>query len=89
MKGCLFDENKKVFFIHEKDYNKTFQIEQNMTYRFIILYNENYYYSFRTSDILHQMNFNEGRPILFLDLFVLTKSWFWSILMLMFVCILL
>ena len=50
MKECPFDENKKVFFIHEKDYNKTFQIEQNMTYRFIILYNDNYYYSFRTSE---------------------------------------
>ena len=47
---CPFDKNKKVFFIHEKDYNKEFNIEQNMNYTFLILPNENYYYFFESSE---------------------------------------
>ena len=48
-KECPFDENKKVFLIHEKQYNKAFKIGYNMTYKFSTLYNEDYYYSFSTS----------------------------------------
>ena len=49
-KECTFEENKKVFIIHEKEYNKEFKIGYNITFQFKIFYNENHYYSLSTSE---------------------------------------
>ena len=48
-KECPYDENKKYFLIYEKDLNKTFNIEPGMIYQFSLFKQENYLYSFETS----------------------------------------
>ena len=49
-KECPFDENRKVIFIHEKQKSKIIKIGFEKTYKIITLYNENYYYSFSTTE---------------------------------------
>ena len=48
IKECKYDENKKVFLIHQKDYDKEYIIQKNMTYRFKIYNMAGYYYFFET-----------------------------------------
>ena len=49
-KECKYSENIKAFIIHQKDYNKEFIIEKNMTYTFMLYNFEGYYYFFETSE---------------------------------------
>ena len=49
-KECPYDNNTKYFFIHEKNMNKIYNIYQGLTYKFHILPNEGYYYSFETNE---------------------------------------
>ena len=47
---CPYDENRKYYFIYEKDLYKTYNIIPGMTYQFQLLNRENYYYSFELGE---------------------------------------